>query len=64
MSSSALDQLQRWEDAGGTWQVRSRTTRSVVLSLRRCDGGEEVDQINSSDSELLAYLGERMSSEE
>lgn len=56
--------LLRWEDAGGTWQVLSRGEHGVVVSLRRCDGGEEADRLTGSDPRLLAFLGGRESSED
>lgn len=55
-----LQQLHRWEDAGGTWRVAARRTvgsgEEVTLSLLTCDGGEEMDVLSSSSPELLAYL--------
>ncbi len=56
--------LRRWEDAGGTWQVLSRGEHGVVVSLRRCDGGEEADRVSGSDPRLLDLIGERESSED
>lgn len=44
--------LHRWADAG------------VTVGLYRCDGGEEVDRISSTDPRLLHYLAGRTSSEE
>jgi hypothetical protein len=41
-----------------------RTADCVIISLCRCDGGEEVQRIASSDRELLAWLGTRTSSDE
>jgi hypothetical protein len=64
MATDPLSDLQRWEDAGGTWRVLSRSANGVVLSLRRCDGGEEVDRITSDNPQLLEYLGTRRSNEE
>jgi hypothetical protein len=49
-------ELVRWEDAGATWQVVSRTARGVTIALMRCDGGEEVDRFSSDDPRLLAYV--------
>jgi hypothetical protein len=49
-------ELVRWEDAGATWQVISRTARGVTIALLRCDGGEEVDRFSSDDPRLLAYV--------
>jgi len=62
-------ELVRWEDAGATWQVISRTApgcddrsdASYLPSLRspRCDGGEEVERFSSDDPNLLAYVDGR-----
>jgi hypothetical protein len=52
-------ELVRWEDAGATWQVISRTARGVTIALMRCDGGEEVDRFTSDDPRLLAYVDGR-----
>lgn len=54
--------LQRWELSGGTWAVRRRSADRVTVSLRRCDGGEEVDRFTSERPDLLAYLGQRTDS--
>ena len=51
-----LETLQRWEDFGATWEVVHRTPGQVTISLRRCDGGEEVGRLVSDDPELLAFL--------
>jgi hypothetical protein len=52
-------ELIRWEDAGATWQVISRTARGVTIALMRCDGGEEVDRFSSDDPVLLAFVDGR-----
>jgi hypothetical protein len=52
-------ELVRWEDAGATWQVISRTARGVTIALMRCDGGEEVDRFSSDDPLLLAFVDGR-----
>lgn len=52
---SAAATLRRWHDSGGDWVVVSGG-ESVTISLRRCDGGEEVDRIVSSDPSLLLLL--------
>lgn len=33
-------------------------------SLRRCDDGEEVDRLTSSDPDLLAWIGDRAGRED
>lgn len=62
--SPAVAQLQRWEDAGGAWRVISSSPHQLVVSLRRCDGGEEADRLTSNDAALWAYIGQRSSSED
>lgn len=57
--SGDLARLQRWEDAGGSWQVLARRPGRVVVSLRRCDGGEEADRFASVDPAVLAHLAGR-----
>ena len=41
--------LQRWADAGGVWRVIDRGADTVTVGLYRCDGGEEMDRLRSSD---------------
>ena len=61
--TSALSRLRRWQDAGGTWQVVSRSEHEVTIALCRCDGGEEADRFTSDDDALLAHVAGRDSSE-
>ena len=56
---SDLDELRRWEDFGGTWEVVARHGERRVVSLLRCDGGEEVSRLTSEDADLRAYVDER-----
>jgi len=46
------------------WRVVDRRRASVTVALYRCDGGEEVDRISSTDPRLVRYLAARSSSEE
>jgi hypothetical protein len=62
--SDPLDDLLRWEQAGGSWRLLDRGGEGVTVSLCRCDGGEEVDRIVSTDSELAVYVTARPSSED
>ena len=55
--------LERWEALGAVWRVLNRTPSGVTVALCRCDGGEEVERFTSADPALLAYLGDRSSSE-
>ena len=54
--SEALEELRRWEDFGAVWEVVRRTDSEVTVSLRRCDGGEEVGRITSSDPAVVAFV--------
>jgi hypothetical protein len=54
-----LETLQRWEDFGAVWEVVHRTADLVTLSLRRCDGGEEVGRLVSDDPAVLAHVDRR-----
>lgn len=56
--------LQRWQDAGARWVVLARHADSVTVGLYRCDGGEEMDRLTSSDPRLLDFLAGRDSSDE
>lgn len=51
-----LETVQRWEEFGAVWEVVHRTDGQVTISLCRCDGGEEVSRLVSSDPRLLAFL--------
>jgi len=51
--------LRRWEDAGAHWAVIARHAGSVTVALYRCDGGEEVDRITSTDPRLDEFLAGR-----
>jgi hypothetical protein len=64
VSSEDLVRLERWQDAGGTWRVVARAPRAITVALCRCDAGEEVDRFRSDSAELIAYVGERDSSED
>lgn len=61
---SPIELLERWQRFGATWRVVSEGQGSVMVSLCRCDGGEEVQRLTSTDAALLAWLAGRQSSEE
>jgi hypothetical protein len=61
-SGDALGALRRWEDFGGTWRVLPGESTVLTVSLCRCDGGEEVDRLQSADPALAAYVGGRRAS--
>jgi hypothetical protein len=56
--------LRRGADAGALWRVVDRRRGRVTIALCRCDGGEEVDRISSTDPILLRSVADRTSSEE
>ncbi len=62
MGRGPVAALERWQAAGGVWQVVARTGSHVIVSLRRCDGGEEVDRLASDDPDLRTFLAGRDSS--
>lgn len=53
--ASPLDELDRWEGFGGTWALRQLDTDGAIVSLCRCDGGEEVSRIVSAEPAFLAW---------
>ncbi len=54
--SPDVARLTRWVDSGGTWRVAARRPGWVLLSLLRCDGGEEADRFASDDPRLLEMV--------
>lgn len=62
MDDDPVSQLQRWQDAGGVWQVLHQRGDAVTVGLFRCDGGEEVGQVRSADPRLLTFLAGRCTS--
>jgi hypothetical protein len=54
--SDELAALLRWETAGGTWEVLTRSASSVTVALCRCDGGEQVDELVLHDPDGRAYV--------
>jgi hypothetical protein len=64
MDVDRVAELQRWQDSGAMWEVLARKSDSITVALLRCDGGEEMDRFTSDDPRLLAFVGDRHSSEE
>lgn len=54
-SDEALAELVRWVAAGGEWRCLEEGPPALV-SLCRCDGGEEMARLESSDPAFLAYV--------
>ncbi|SFB90235.1 hypothetical protein SAMN04487968_102224 [Nocardioides terrae] len=63
-SRDPVEVLRRWEDAGGTWEVLSRSAGGLTVRLCTCTGGEEVDRLVSESPALSAYVGERTRSDD
>jgi hypothetical protein len=61
-AENPVEVLRRWSAFGATWQVVARTRSTVTVSLCRCDGGEEVQRLTSSDPQLMTFLAGRFSS--
>lgn len=64
MDVDRVEELQRWQDSGALWEVLARKSGSVTVALLRCDGGEEMERFTSDDPRLLAFIGDRRSSDE
>ena len=60
--ADAVSRLQRWEAFGAHWQVVNDDGSRITVALCRCDGGEEVDRLTSTDPALRAFLDGRTSS--
>jgi hypothetical protein len=63
MAESPLTTLTRWEESGAHWRVYRLTGGEAVVELLSCLG-EPVDQLRSTDPELLDYLERRPASEQ
>lgn len=56
MTSHDVERLRRWEDFGGVWRVVALSPDRASVALCRCDGGEEVERVDSTDRALIAYV--------
>lgn len=52
----ALTTIRRWHAAGGLVEVTARRRDSVRVSLRTCDGGEEMGVVTSDDPAVRIWL--------
>jgi hypothetical protein len=62
--AALVEILNRWQNSGAVWQVVERRPARVTVALLRCDGGEEVERLTSSDPFWLSYLERREGSED
>jgi hypothetical protein len=58
MDEAPLATLLRWEAHGAVWRLRYLTEKVAMVDLCTCHG-EPVDELRSSDPELLRYLAAR-----
>lgn len=63
MERELVSVLERWEDSGAVWHALEVTPSLVTVGLYRCDGGEEVERLTSSDPETVAFVVRRTSGE-
>lgn len=62
MPEPPITTLRRWEEQGAIWRARSVSETESIVDLCACTG-ERVEQLRSSDPELLRYLAERSRSD-
>jgi hypothetical protein len=61
--SADLARLPRGTAGGGPGGVGARRPEEAIVSLCRCDGGEEADRFATTDPRALDYLAARDSSD-
>ncbi len=59
-----LAALERWRESGAVWRVLTWSPGEVTVSLCRCDDGEEVDRLRSTDPVAVRALADRRSSDD
>ena len=59
MHVDRVAELQRWQDSGAVWEVISRKAGGVTVALLRCDGGEEVERLTTTNPATLAFVASR-----
>ncbi|MDO5682642.1 MAG: hypothetical protein Q4G46_07430 [Propionibacteriaceae bacterium] len=59
-----IEDLERWVASGARWQVIHRGPDQVLIALLTCTLNEEAGRITSDDPALLAWLGDRTSSDD
>jgi len=55
MADAPTAVLERWVEHGGIWRTKSLGGDEAVVELLTCHG-EPVDELRSSDAELLRFL--------
>jgi hypothetical protein len=54
---SPIETLRRWEDSGAAWRALHVSDEKAIVDLCTCHG-EPVEQLESADPELIAFLRE------
>ena len=62
--SAALADLLRWQDSGGLWRVDARTPAGLEITLLSCSGSEQMGRLITDDPQVLAFVGQRWSSQD
>lgn len=55
--------VERWELAGGTWEVADVREGSAIVDLLRCDGGEVVETLTLSDPRELRWAAVQLAAD-
>jgi len=58
MAESPIEVLQRWEENGAQWRAVHLSDKLAIVDLCTCYG-EPMDQFESADPELIAWIRER-----
>ncbi len=58
MSESPIEVLERWEEHGAVFRVVHLSDARAIVDLCTCHG-EPVEQLESDDERLIAWLRER-----
>lgn len=63
MGEATVEVLERWEQSGAIWRVRTLSASEAVVDLCTCFG-EPVEVLRSRQPEVVRYLAARPSSED
>lgn len=61
VSESPIDVLRRWEENGAEWRAVHVSDQRAIVDLCTCYG-EPVDQFETADPEVIAWIRERSTS--
>ncbi len=64
MASDDLEQLLRWEGAGGTWRLLDREAAAVDLELLTCGRDEVMGRLRSAAPDLVAHVDRTLAVDE